>query len=250
MKNKIKEKRMWVLALVVLFAAVACELKPAITPDQVNAEFAKAKASYDEMMKYNPPETMTYNYRNLMTQAEQAKAKGDLKKAINLAQQAGDQAVLTIQLLKDRATKTRERLDLARDQIELMFPVNPNLIHRYWQLDYRFKSRDFNGLDVDVENFLKDIERERKMSIIENRTLTVYAPQEYTKQYGDVRLYKEITPEGKLKNIVDTMGNGARVKEVRIKLFSPDLTFYYIQTQTGTEGWMAEKYLIGEEAKF
>ena len=238
------------MAMGILVLAMACVKKPVITPDQVNAEFAKAKASYDELMKYKPPETMTYNYRNLMTQAEQAKAKGKLRLAVNLAQQAGEQAVFTLQVFKERIAKSREKLDQAKDQIEQIFPVNRNLIQKYWQLDSRFRNRDYENLEAEVDALLTEIEREHKLSIMQDRSLNVYAPQEYIKLYGNVRIYKEITPEGKLKDMVDTVPNGARVREVKVRLFSPELTFYYIQTGSGTEGWMAEKYLIGEETKF
>ncbi|MCM8761262.1 MAG: hypothetical protein NC933_03930, partial [Candidatus Omnitrophica bacterium] len=49
--------------------------------------------------------------------------------------------------------------------------------------------------------------------IIEKFNLYVtsgYAPQEYIKQWGDVRVYEEITSDGKLKTVVDTVPNGAR----------------------------------------
>ena len=250
MSRKTRSKSLWRTAVALLSLLAACEKKPAVTPDQVNAAFAKAKAAYDELMKYNPSETMTYNYRNLMTQAEQARAKGDLPLAESLANQAADQAVFAVQVLKDRISKSREKLDKAKDQIEQIFPVNRNLIQKYWQLDSRFRKRDYDNLEADVDALLVEIEREQKLSIMQDRSLLVYAPQEYIKQFGNVRIYKEVTPQGKLKEVVDTVPNGAKVKEVRIMLFSPELTFYYVQTGSGTEGWMAAKYLIGEDVQF
>jgi len=246
MKKKYRGTGLRVLALWLLLFAISCQKKPVITQDQINAAFAQAEASYKQVVQYNPSETLTYNYRNLIAQAEQAKSKGNLEQALSLAGQANEQAVLTLQLMKDRARQIEEKLKQARAMLELMFPVNQNLVQKFWQLDAKFKSRNLDKLDLEVDKLLKDIEDEGKLSLIEGRSLLVYAPQEYIAQYGNVRIYKEVTPEGKLREVIDTAANGARVKVAKVKLAAPGVTFYYIQTDSGVEGWVAEKYLAGD----
>jgi len=228
----------------------SCMPQAKVTPDQLNLQFAKANAAYEELMSYNPAEAQTYNYRNLMTQADQAKANGKLEDALSFATKAEEQARLTIQLIQGVMAKDREKLDSAKGQLEEMFPVNRNLVRKYWELDGRLKNKQVKELDADVENLLKAIEQEKRMTLIEARSLTVSAPQEYIKQWGNVRIYQEITPEGKLKGVVDTVAPGAKIKVVKIRLFSPGTTFYFVETNLGVQGWMAERYLLGEEAEF
>jgi len=241
--------RKWAPVFALAIILVGCEQKVQVTPDQVTNEFAKAKSSFDELMKYNPPETMTYNYRNLMSQAEEAKAKGNFEQATALAKKAEEQAILSIQLIKDTLGKDTEKLADAKTQIEGMFPVNRNTVAKFWQFQGRLNNNDFGTLDPDVNALLKSIEQEKKLTMITDRYLVVSAPQEYIKQWGNVRIYKEITTDGKLKDVVDSVTPGARVKVLKIKLFSPDTTFYFVETGSGSQGWMAEKY-ISEESKF
>ena len=245
-----KKRSIWFLALVLAVFNFACEQKVTVTPDQANVDFSKAKAAYDELLSYNPPETMTYAYRKLMSEAEQAKAKGDMSQAVSLAKQAEEQAVLSLKVLKDQIAKYREQLDSARSKIENLYPVNKTLVKRYWELEARFAKRDFQGMDDEINIILKRIDQEGKMSVVAERSARVNAPQEYVKQWGDVRIYQEITPDGKLKGVVDTVGNGAKLKVIKIKLFAPDSTFYFIETQIGTQGWIAEKYLTSEGSKY
>jgi hypothetical protein len=239
------------LALSLVLFAFACEQpKATVTPDQTNVDFSKARAAYDELMTYNPPETMTYNYRKLMSEAEQAKAKGDMAQAASLAKQAQEQAVLSLKVLRDMVAKFREKLDTARSEIEKLYPVNQNLVKKYWELEGRFNRRDLQGLDDDINALLKRIDQESKLTVTYERKAQVNAPQEYVKQWGDVRIYQEITPDGKLRGVVDTVGNGAKLRVIKIKLFAPESTFYFIETGIGTQGWIAEKYLISEGSKY
>jgi len=246
-----KKRSIWFLALVLAVFTFACEEpKATVTPDQTNVDFSRAKAAYDELLSYNPPETMTYAYRKLMSEAEQAKAKGNMTQAAGLAKQAEEQAVLSLRVLRDTIAKYRGQLDSARSKIEALYPVNKSLVKRYWELEARFSKRDFQGMDDEINIILKLIDQESTLSVVSDRSARVNAPQEYVKQWGDVRIYQEITPDGKLKGMVDTVGNGARLRVIKIKLFAPDSTFYFIETQIGTQGWIAEKYLTSEGSKY
>ena len=246
-----KKRSIWFLALVLAVFTFACEEpKATVTPNQANVDFSRAKAAYDELLSYNPPETMTYAYRKLMSEAEQAKAKGDMSQAAGLAKQAEEQAVLSLKVLRDTIAKYRGQLDSARSKIEALYPVNQSLVKRYWEMEARFAKRDFQGMDDEINIILKRIDQEGKLSVVSERSARVNAPQEYVKQWGDVRIYQEITPDGKLKGMVDTVGDGAKLKVIKIKLFAPDATFYFIETGIGTQGWIAEKYLISQGSKY
>jgi len=212
------------------------------------AEFVRVwreqQEKYEALMKYNPPETMTYHYRNLMSQAKTAGEQGRVDIAKDLARQAGEQASMSLQVLLEQLNKTREKLDQIREELETLYPVNYPLIKRYWQAEALYQKKDFQNLPGITDQLLKDIQVAKNLSIIADKTIRVNAPQEYTKQWGDVRVYQEITPEGKLKTVIDTVPNGMRVKFIRVRLFSPDLNFYYVEVPaTGKQGWIAEKYL-------
>jgi len=223
---------------------IGCEPKLTVVPAEVDTEIARAQSINDELVSLNPPETMTYHYRNLMSQAEAARAKGDFPKAIDLARQAADQAAKSLQVWKDQIAQARQKLAQAKDQLENLYPVNYPLIKRYWADEALFRQKAYQGLASEADQLLKQIEQARNMSIISDRTIMVNAPQEYIKRWGDVRVYAEITPEGKFKNPIDTVPNGVRVKFVRALLFSPEQVFYFVEVPTsGKQGWISEKYL-------
>lgn len=203
---------------------------------------------YQELMQYNPPEPMTYHYRSLMSQAISAGEQGKIDLFKNLVKQAGEQAGMSLQLLKEQLATIREKLNRTKEELETLYPVNYPLIKRYWEAESKYQKRDFQDLNSELDQLLKEIQNARNLSYITDRMIMVNAPQEYIKQWGDVRIYQEITPEGKLKTIVDTVPNGMRVKFLRLKIFSPELNFCYVEVPaTGKQGWIAEKYLnIGE----
>jgi hypothetical protein len=244
MKTKTNTAKVLCLLALTVILSLGCEKKVTVPPEQVDAEIAKAHASYEAFMKYNPPDALTYNYRNLISQAEQAKAKGSYEQAIALAKQADEQAVYGLQAWKDQIAKSRQKIDSCKQQIELLFPVNQNFVNKYWALEARYKNNDFQGLEQEVDLLLSDIDKAQKMGYVSDRSLRINPPQEYTKQWGDVRVYQEVTPDGKLKTVVDTVPAGAKVKVIKVMLFNPQATFYFVEVPiTSKQGWVSEKYL-------
>ncbi len=228
-----------------------CEPKPTVVPAQVDTEIARAKSVNDELVSLNPPETMTIYYRNLMSQAEAAKAKGDFPKAIDLAKQAADQAASSLKTWKDQIAQIRQKLDQAKDALETLYPVNYPMIKHYWADAALFQKGAYQALIPEADQLLKEIEQARNMSILTDRTIEVRAPPEYVSQWGDVRVYSEITPEGKFKNPIDTVPNGARVKFIRCRLFSPEQVIYFVEIPgSGKQGWISDKYLNVGEVKY
>ena len=230
-----------------VFLIWGCAKKVSITPEQVEEVFSRARASYEELLAYHPPEALTYHYRSLMSQAEQARAKKDLKGAMELAEKAEEQARLAHQAWQTEISKSRENLSLAKEKLEELFPVHRQLIKRYWELEAKFGKRQFEGLGAEVTELLKEIDQANEFSLTMSRTMMVSAPAEYLVLYGNVRIYQEITSEGKLKGVVATVAPGLRVEVIRMRLFSPELNFYLVKVpDTGEQGWMAEKYLSSE----
>lgn len=247
MKGKFIYKAGAGLILGLVFLIWGCAKKVSITPEQVEQVFSRARASYQELLSYNPPEGLTYHYRSLMSQAEQARAKKNLKSAMELAQKAEEQARLANQAWQAEISKIREDLNLAKEKLEALFPFHKTLVKRYWELEARFAKRQFEELGTELAELLKEIDQTNEFSLAMSRTMVVSAPAEYLAFYGNVRIYKEITSEGKLKEVVATVAPGVRVEVVRIKLFSPELNFYLVKVpDSDTQGWMAEKYLISE----
>lgn len=239
------------LALVLGVTLSGCAPKVTVTPDQALAEFSKARSTYAELMSYNPPETLTYHYRTLISQAESLKAKGDTGQAIALAEQAGEQAAMSLQVWKEQIAKIRVSLDQARTDLQTLYPVNYPLIKRYWEDEARYQKKEFQTLPKEADQLVKDISQTRNTSIVADRYIMVDAPDNYIKQWGNARIYQEVTSEGKYKTVVDTVPNGTRVKFIRILLFSPEQTIYFVESpSTEKQGWISEKYLNVGEIKY
>jgi len=208
-------------------------------------------AKYQALQGYNPPETMTYHYRNLMSQALAKGEQGKIDEAKDLARQAGDQAAMSLQAWKGQIAGIRANLDRGKEELETFYPVNYPLIKRYWEIEAQYQKKEFQDLGSEAEQLLKEIAQARSLSMITDRTIIVNAPQEYVKQWGDARIYQEITPDGKFKTVLTTVPNGTRVKFIRAKLFSPELTIYYVEVPSaGIQGWISEKYLSVGEIKY
>lgn len=232
---------------------IAIELAKKISADasELLQVWRDQASKYAELQSYNPPETLTYHYRNLMSQAETAGKQGNVDLAKDLAKQASEQAGLSLQVWKDQIATLRTKLDQAREQLENLYPVNYLLIGKYWELEAQYQKREFQTVMQKIDAFIKEITDTRQMSIVLDRSIVVNAPPEYIKQWGNARIYQEITPEGKLKTVVDTVPNGMRVKFIKVKLFSPELTFYYVEVPSSQkQGWISEKYLNVGEARY
>jgi len=242
------QKRVFISILLVSFLLSFCQKEVKISEQELEDAFTRAKSAYQELLSYNPPDPLTYHYRNFYTQAEQAKARGDYEKAYELAQKAEEQARLALQLWRGRIDEIGKKLAQAKEEIELLFPVNHNFIRRWWELKSKYEQRKYLEVEREVEKLLKDIEFEKKASLFPERTMIVTAPDEYLKRWGNVRIYEEITPEGKLRRIVERVPPGYKLKVIRINIYSPELIFYYVEDpMTGTRGWMLEKYLTFAE---
>ena len=95
-----------------------------------------------------------------------------------------------------------------------------------------------------TDDLKRKIDQEKRMSYTERKTFRVTASEEYIKRWGDPRVYKEITTDGKLREIVATVRPDTDVLFVRTELFSRGRTFYLVRMQTtGAQGWMAEQYV-------
>ena len=242
----------WIIIFLGAFLWLAgCEKKVKISEQELEQAFNQAEQAYQELLANNPPTPYTYHYRNLISQAEQAKAKGELEEALNLAKQAEEQASLALVAWRQELERVKEKLVKAKSELEGLFPINHYLISRFWELYSRYRSKKYQGLEKELDKLLSEIEQEKKASVFPERKMTVVAPEEYIKRWGNVRVYQEITPEGKLRGVIERVPPGMQVKVLKIRLFSPNLIFCYVEVPlSGKQGWMLEKYLSYEVGEY
>ncbi len=232
--------------------ACGCEqvkVGPAV-PEDVEAEMAAARAAYDELMKLNPPSTMTFHYRTAMKEAEDALAAGKYSKAAEAARKAKEQADLARDAHLQRLLKVRKELDAIKLDLESMYLPPGMLINSYWDARDALRAYDYDTSIRIVEELKFKIQQEKTMSFAESRTLTVMASEEYISRWGNVRVYKEITTDGKLREVIATVGPNTDVYFVRTSLFARGKTFYLVEIPgIGIQGWMAEQYVAPERVK-
>ncbi len=247
-----KNKALAVLALGIIIGLLSgCEKKPpGVVPEQVEAELAAARAAYEELLKLSPPTTLTFHYRSYMKQAEDALEAGDFEDALEFARKAKEQAELARDARIQQLDEVRSELDEIKSEIESLFLPQLRLINTYWDAIDFVKAADYENAKPLTEKLRMDIAAEKKLSYIEQKTLIVSAPEEYIRRWGNVRMYKEITPDGKLREIVGTVHPETEVLCIRIELFSRDKTFYLVEVPgTGVQGWMAEQYVAPDRVQ-
>lgn len=240
----------FIFCIIPIIFLISCEKETKPVPEEMDRSISEAKAVYAELEKLNPPNTLTYNYRNLISQAEQAKSRGEYQKAIELAKKAKEEAELALTVRKDEINKLKERLDQLKERIETSFMPTQILINKYWDAHRLWTENKYDELDRALVSLEQDLEKELKLRYVKVKTLKVYATVEYVREFGNVRMYQEITPEGKLRGVVDTVPPGAEVLYIRMYLFSPGKSFYYVENPYSKKrGWMAEQYIAPERVK-
>jgi hypothetical protein len=248
MKNK---ALIFLVSGIIIGLSSGCEKKPPpVVPEQVEAEMAAARAAYKELLNLNPPTTLTFHYRSYMKQAEDALEASDFEAALEAARKAREQAELARDVRLQKLAGLMSELNQIKAEIESLFLPHLRLINAYWDAIDSVKASDYENAKVLIEKLRMDIAAEKKMSYVEQKTLIVTAPEEYIRRWGDVRMYKEITPEGKLREIVGTVPPQTEVLYIRVELFSRDRTFYLVEIPgTGVQGWMAEQYVAPDRVQ-
>lgn len=233
------------LTIIILMLSAACaEKAPEIVPEEVDAEIASAEAAYDELLELKPPFQQTFYYRTYIKEAMDAREAGDYQKAVDSARKAREQASLTRDMRLQQLKALKKELDTIKKDIEALYLPRLPLVNAYWDASDAINEAEYEKAKPMVESLKEDIAQERKMSYVAEKRLIVTAPKEYVRRWGNVRMYKEITPEGLLKEIVGTVPPNAEVMYIRVELFARGKTFYLVEIPgTGIQGWMAEQYV-------
>jgi hypothetical protein len=253
-RGKMKNRTFALLALIIFFGtALGCEKgpPPEVLKD-VDAEIAAAEAAYEDLMKLNPPSTMTFHYRTYMKEAEDAREAGDYEKALEAARKAKEQAKLARKARIQGLAELKRELEEMKPEIEHLFMPPLSLVDLYWDALETVEKYDYEKAKKLTEEFKFKLDQEKKMTYVETKYLTVTAPEEYIRKWGNPRVYGEITPEGKLsgKSIVATVAPHTEVMLIKTMMYSRYKTFYLVEIPgVGIQGWMAEQYLAPERLR-
>ncbi|HUT53819.1 MAG TPA: hypothetical protein VM658_10550 [bacterium] len=215
----------------------------------LEAERLYARLVYAELEKYHPPTPLTYHYRQGLKSSDDAQKAGDIPGAIKAAQDAREQARLALQLQKQCMDDMAQRLAGLKNEIELLYKPNLDLILLYWDSMDSLPQLDCEKSKAMVNELARWVAQFKANTIAMQRVYYVNASFDYIKMYGDPYMYGEVTPDGKLKTRVDQVQVGQPLTFIRSMLFSRDKTLYFVEDQrNGVEGWMAEERVWPERA--
>jgi len=266
------------LGLVLLLAGACGPKKVEITPEEVNQAVTAAQAAYRKLMELNPPQTLEYQSRVLLKQAEDALEKKDFEDAKAKAGLARQQAEMAYQARAQMIEETKKRLDKAKGELELMYFPGVDLIAKYWdardnlyggvkeipvasvyggsgEKTATVAQKVLVKIDYDHAKQLVDqlepaIAKEKQFSVGGPREISVWAPEDDVHRFGWPRLYENIRSDCTLANVVDTVEVGKRVAYIRMFLCNRQRTFYFVEnSKTGRQGWMAERYVSQARAE-
>jgi len=234
-----------------LFLILGCGGKKIkTTPDEAGQAYASAQAAYQNLMELNPPQTLEYQARVLLKQAEELLAQKKYSEAKAKADQARTQAELAAQARRQMIAETRASLDRSRAELELMYFPSLKLIKMYWDGISKLEQKQYDEarqLAAQLEAF---IAKEKQLSYTSSRMMTVLASDEDLKRYGWPRIYENVLTDCRLANVVDTVEPQKQVKFIRMVLCSSKATFYLVENpRTGKQGWIAERYVSQARAE-
>jgi len=238
------------LGLVLLLAGACGPKKVEITPEEVNQAVTAAQAAHQKLMELNPPQTLEYQSRVLLKQAEAALEKKDFEDAKAKAGLARQQAEMAYQARAQMIEETKKRLDKAKGELELMYFPRVDLITKYWDAVDAIKQKNYDPAKQLADVIEPAIAKEKQFSVGGPREISVWAPEDDVHLYGWPRLYENIRSDCTLANVVDTVEVGKRVAYIRMFLCNRHSTFYFVEnSKTGRQGWMAERYVSQARAE-
>lgn len=202
-----------------------------------------------ELDKYNPPNNLTYHYRQNDKTSDEAEAKGDIGGAIRASKEALRQADLSLSLQMQCIEKAGKDLALLKKQIEAYYRPDFEILNLFWNTVSMVKDKDCTKAGKMLGELTRRVEYAQRNVIGSSRTFAVSSPPEFVRTYGDPVMYKEATAKG-LSGELTRIPVGRRVIFIRTMLLSRAKTYYYVRdTRTGLEGWMAEERIWPERAK-
>ena len=266
----------WGLGLFLILGCGGKKIKT--TPEEANQALASAQAGYQKLMELNPPQTLEYQARVLLKQAEDLLAQKKFEEAKAKADQARTQAELATQAREQMIEETRKELDQLKAELELMYFPGVTLITLYWDaLSYlsprkktsatvydqsggkpapivqegeEYLPPDYDKAKSSADQLEARIAKEKQLSYVPSRMMTVLATDEDLKRYGWPRIYENVLTDCRLSNVVDTVEPPKQVKFIRMVLCSSKATFYLVENpKTGKQGWIAERYVSQARAE-
>ena len=156
--------------------------------------------------------------------------------------------VVALEFQKQCLEKTGEVLARLKQEIEVIYRPDYEMVALYWDAMEVVKERDCNRAQKMVEELKRMVEHAKLFTVGAERTFIVASPPEFVRVYGDPVMYEEVTPKG-LKGQLTRVPVGQRVIFIRSMLISREKTYYYVEdTRTGIRGWMAEERVWPEQA--
>lgn len=245
------------LAFAQLIAAAQAALQKADYPTaldkarraRLEAEKIHARLVYRDLEKLNPPPEVTYYYRQQMQAAEQAEAAGNIPQAIAAAQEARRQAGLGLEYMGQCIEKAKQNLAAIKTVLEVMYHPDYDLIKMFWDLNELLASGDCQKITAGVGDLQAKMEKAKSSTRITGGRFRVSAPPDFVEQYGQPRMYAEVTPDGRLQTVIGKVEVGNEVIFIRCLFYSREKTYYFVlDPVTGTKGWMGERYVWPERA--
>ena len=266
------------LGLVLLLAGACGPKKVAVTPDEVTQAVAAAQAAYQKLLELNPPQTLEYQSRVLLKQAEAALEKKDFEDAKTKAELARQKAEMDYQARQQMIEDSKKRLDKIKGGLELMYFPRLDLIAMYWDARDNLYGGgkeipvasvsggsgektapaaqkvlvkiDYDHAKQLVDQLEPNVAKDKQFSVPSSREVTVWAPEDDVRHYGWPRMYESVRSDCSLSNVVDTVEVGKRVTYIRMLLCSRQRTFYLVENPvTGRQGWVAERYVSPARAE-
>jgi len=208
----------------------------------------QAKLVYQNLLEYNPSNSLTYHYRKAMKDSEDAEEEGKIEQALAAAQEAYEQAELALELQEQCIEDAGKSLKGLKSELEQMYRPTWEMTELYWSAVDVLSDKDCARVRSTVERLVELIRERRETTIATSRSFIVTSPDEFIKIYGNPVMYAEVTPQG-LRGQVNRVRVGTRVLFIRSKWVSRDTVYYYVEdTATGTKGWMAEERVWPERA--
>lgn len=250
MRAKVRIGWAGALALLLALGGACGGKKVAVTNEDVNQALAAAQAAYQKLLDLNPPQTLEYQSRVMLKQAEDALANKHYADAKATAEQAQQQAEMAYQARSQMIEDTKKRLEKTKAELELLYFPRLDLIAKYWETVDDLKQKKFDQAKALADSLEPNVAKEKQLNVSSTREVNVWAPDDDVRRFGWPRVYESVLSNCTLSNVVDTVEVGKRVSYIRLFLCSPQRTFYFIENpKTGKQGWMAERYLSTSRAE-
>ncbi len=207
---------------------------------------AFAKARYEKLLAYDPPQTLTYHSRIKISEADKAFKDNDYDKTIQIADQAREQVELAIKAQQTVVGDTQQRMAKLKKDIETMYQPSLALIDGYWDIHDALAKKDHNQAAKLLSEIDKLRAQQQRIALTGDKYLMVNATAQEVLNIGNPRMYASITETGYLKPPhIATVKPGTNVIFIRSMLYSREKIFYYVQDpHTGNIGWMSEHYIL------